>query len=256
MGVLKVSADAQGIATVIFDNPPMNLFDYSVYNEFGSVFSSLSERDDVSVIILNSRGKNFSCGHDVAELQRVSPRNIDEHYRIVGEGLAAVYSCKKPTIAAVRGMAIGAGLAAPAACDIIVAADNASFFVPEITVGIIGAYGFLRMLVPEKLARYYSFTGKPIPAYKLYKWGGLLKLVPEKELDVAAIRIAGELLERSSPLALSCFKQAMNDIDSDRPLEIFYQEGIYGKQFVTTDDYMETTSAFFEKRKPVYTGRR
>lgn len=256
MGALKVSVDARGIASVTFDSPPRNLFDYSVYNEFGSVFGQLGSRDDVKAVILNSAGKNFSCGHDVAELQRVSAGNLDEHYRIVGEGLSAVYTCKKPTVAAVGGMAIGAGLAAAAACDIVLASDNASFFVPEITVGIIGAYGFLRMLVPQKLARYYSFTGKPIPAYKLYQWGSILELVPEKDLDLAARRVAEELLERSSPIALSCLKQAMNDIDDDRPKEKFYQEGYYGKQFVGTDDYIETARAFFEKRRPVYTGRR
>lgn len=256
MGALKTTVDMQGIASVTFDSPTMNLFNYTVYNEFGSVFSELSERDDVSVVILNARGKNFSCGHDVAELQRVTTHNIDEHYQIVGEGLAAIYACKKPTIAAVQGIAVGAGLAAAASCDIIIAADDASFFVPEITVGIIGASAFLRLLVPSKIARYHSYTGKPIPAYKLYHYGALLELVPKKELDEAAMRIANELLERSSPVALSCFKQAMNDNDNERLLEKFYQEGVYGRQFILTDDYIETTNAFFQKRKPVYTRKR
>lgn len=255
MGALSIKTDAQGIAVVTFDSPPMNLFNYSVYDEFGMVFSQLSGRDDVSVIILRAAGKNFSVGHDVAELQRVSGENIDRHYKIVGEGLAAIYACTKPTIAAVQGMAIGAGLAAAAACDIIIAADDASFFIPEITVGIIGAAGFLRMLVPKKIARYYSYTGKPIPAYKLYQYGSLLKLVPKKELTAAALGIAGELLDRSSPIALSCFKQAMNDNENDRLLEKFYQEGVYGKKFVLTEDYIETANAFFQKRKPVYTGK-
>jgi len=255
MGALKVKVDTQGIATVTFDSPPLNLFDYSVYNEFGSVFGELSGRDDVSVVILNAKGKNFSCGHDVSELQRVAIHNIDEHYRIVGEGLAAIYACKKPTIAAVQGMAVGAGLAAPAACDVIIAADDASFFIPEITVGIIGASEFLQMLVPKKIARYYAYTGKPIPAHKLYHFGGLLELVPRKELDAAAMRIAHELLERSSPIALSCFKQTMNDNEDDRLLEKFYHDGVYGKAFVLTDDYTETANAFLQKRKPIYTGK-
>ncbi len=255
MGALSIKTDAHGIATVTFDSPPMNLFNYSVYDEFGFVFSDLSSRDDVSAVILNAAGKNFSAGNDIAELQRVSIDNIDKHYRIVGEGLSAIYTCKKPTIAAVQGMAIGAGLAAAAACDIIIAADDASFFIPEITVGIIGAASFLRMLVPKKIARYYAYTGKPIPAYKLYQYGGLLELVPKKELNAAAMRIASELLERSSPIALSCLKQAMNDNENDRLLEKFYQEGVYGKKFVLTEDYIETASAFFQKRRPVYTGK-
>lgn len=256
MGHLKVTVNSEGIATVTFDRPPMNLFNYDVYNEFGDVFNALSEREDVFVVILNATGKNFSCGNDVAELQKVCLDNIDEHYRIVGEGLGAIGACKKPTIAAVQGMAIGAGLAAPACCDVIIAADDASFFIPEITVGIIGASEFLQVMVPKKIARYYAYTGKPIPAYKMLQWGGVLELYPRKELDAAAMRIAQEMLARSSPIALSCFKQTMNDNEDDRLKEKFFHDGVYGKQFVVTDDYVETARAFFEKRKPVYTGKK
>ena len=70
------------------------------------------------------------------------------------------------------------------------------------------------------------------------------------------MKIAYELLERSSPIALSCLKKAMNDNENDRLKEKFFHEGVYGKEFVVTDDYVETAKAFFEKRKPVYTGKK
>ena len=254
MGALKFKVENH-IGVVTFDKPPLNLFNYDVYNEFGDLFRKISDMEDVHVVILNAEGKNFSAGNEIKEIQEICPENVVEHYRIVGEGLSAIYACKKPTIAAVQGMAVGAGLAAPACCDVIVAADDASFFIPEITVGIIGASEFLQMLVPKKIARYYAYTGKPIPAYKIYQWGGILELVPKKELNKTAIRIANDILEKSSPLALSCFKQAMNDNENDRLLEKFYQDGVYGRPFIETEDFKETGRAFYEKRKPIYTGR-
>jgi enoyl-CoA hydratase len=135
MSALKLSISADKIATVTFDSPPHNLFNYSVYNEFKAMFDDLSERDDVWVVILNAAGKNFSFGNQVEEIQKLKASYADEHYRIVGEGLAAVYTCKKPTIGVVQGFAVGAGLAAPAACDIVIASDDAMFSIPEITVG-------------------------------------------------------------------------------------------------------------------------
>lgn len=243
------------VGVVTFDKPPANLFDYDVYNEFGTLFRQINDMADVHAVILKATGKNFSFGNEVKQLSEICPHNVDEHYRIVGEGLSAIYACTKPTVAAVQGMAVGAGLAAPACCDVILAADDASFFIPEITVGIVGAAEFLQMLVPKKIARYYAYTGKPIPAYKIWQWGGILELVPRNKLEEAAFRIANDILEKSPPLGLSALKQAMNDNENDRLLEKFYRDGVYGKKFIATEDFQETTRAFFEKRKPVYRGR-
>jgi enoyl-CoA hydratase len=251
MKALKVDVN-NGIAVVTFDNPPLNLFNYSIYNEFKEIFDELSENDKVVVVVLIANGKNFSVGHDVKELQAIEKDNIDEHYRIVGEGLAAIYKCKKPTVAAVNGMAVGAGLAAVAACDVIIASEDATFSIPEIRVGIIGAPEFLQLLVPKKIARYYSYTGKALSAYKVYQYGGILEIVPKEHLINTAIKISKDIMEYSSPIALSYFKQAMNDNDNAMLLEKFYHDKYYGRQFIETEDSKETTLAFFEKRKPKY----
>lgn len=251
MKALKVNIN-NGIAVVTFENPPLNLFNYSVYNEFKEVFNELSENDKAVVVVLNAVGKNFSVGQDVKELQAIEKNNIDEHYRIVGEGLAAIYKCKKPTVVAVHGMVVGAGLAAAASCDVIIASEDASFSIPEIKVGIIGAPEFLQLLVPKKIARYYSYTGRALSAYKVYQYGGILEIVPKEELINTAIKISKDIMEYSSPIALSCFKQTMNDNDNEMLLEKFYHDKYYGKQFLETEDSKESTLAFFEKRKPKY----
>ena len=165
-------------AVVTLDRPPGNLFNYSVYKELGQVFTALGEAEDVAVVVLRAAGKNFSLGHDMSELQAIRPESIDEHYRIVGEGLSAVYHCSKPTLAAAQGIVAGAGLAAVAACDIIIAAEDARFMTPEIRAGIVGCVEFLELLLPKGLARYYAYTGKPIPVHEIYRCGGVLELAP------------------------------------------------------------------------------
>ena len=144
----------EGIAAVTLSNGKGNLFDYGVYNELGQAFAWLGHDDAAAVVVLQADGRDFTLGHDMAQLESLRAEDLDEHYRIVGEGLAAIYDCPKPTVAAAQGMVVGAGLAAVAACDVIVAADDAHFMVPEIRAGIIGCTEFLELLLPKGLVRY------------------------------------------------------------------------------------------------------
>ena len=250
MGYLKTTTDGNKLI-VTLDRPPLNLFDHELYNEINAFFTSVNDMDDVYTVVLRATGKNFSAGNDIAELKSLNAENIEEHYRIVGESFAAVYNCRKPVVAAVHGYAVGAGMALPAACDVIIASEDATFFVPEIKVGIIGASEFLELIVPRKIARYYAYTGKPIPVKRLYEWGSVLEIVSKENLLDTALKVADELLE-SAPQALESFKLAMNHNDDERLLEKFYKESEYGIKFIPTDDYRECVNAFYEKRKAVY----
>ena len=250
MGDIKTRKDGNKLI-VTLDRPPLNLFDHALYNGINALFTDINDMDDVYVVVLHATGKNFSAGNDIEEFTTLDSSNIDEHYKIVGESFAAVYSCKKPVVAAVQGYAVGAGLALPAACDVIVASEDATFFIPEIKVGFVGASEFLQLIVPGKIARYYAYTGKPIPVHRLYEWGSVLEVVPKERLLDTALRVADEILE-SAPQALEGFKLAMNHNDDERLLEKFYKESEYGTKFILTEDYRECLNAFFEKRKAVY----
>ena len=249
MSALDVKKDGK-IAIVTLDRQPGNLFDYTVYNEFWETFHKLGDDADTAVVILQASGKDFTLGHDMAELQRISVETIDEHYRIVGEGLAAIYTCPKPTIAAAQGNVAGAGLAAVAACDIILAADDAHFLTPEIRAGIIGCTEFLELLLPKGLTRYYAYTGKAIPAYEVYRCGGIFELAPAKRLRHRALELAEELLQTAPPEELSAYKKYMNQIDGNDLLKKFYTGKAYGKEFLLSPNSRELYQAFFEKRPP------
>lgn len=251
MNALRTRIEDQ-IAIVKLDRPPLNLFDYTVYDEFKETFQTLSESTDVTVVVLNAAGKNFSMGQEMTQLQDIRLDNIDEHYRIVGEGLAAIYTCTKPTIAAAQGIVAGAGLAAVAACDMIVAADDAHFMTPEIRAGIIGCTEFLELLLPKGIARYYAYTGKAIPAYEVYRCGGILEMAPAKEIIARAMEIAEEIRKTAAPEELSCYKRYMNDIDANDLLDKFYLGKQYGKEFLKSPNHAELYRAFFEKRAPKF----
>lgn len=251
MNPLKIQIEDQ-IAIVTLNRPPANLFDYATYDELKNAFQALSESPDVTVIILSAAGKNFSMGQEMAQLQAISQDNIDEHYRIVGEGLSAIYACTKPTIAAAQGVVAGAGLAAVAACDMIIAADDTRFMTPEIRAGIIGCAEFLELMLPKGIIRYYAYTGKVIPLHEIYRCGGILEIVPGKEITDRAIEIAKEIMKTAAPEELSYYKCYMNDIDANDLLNKFCAGKKYGKKFLNSPNNMELYNAFFEKRAPKF----
>lgn len=239
-----------GIATVTFDGGPGNLFRYETYEQFKRVFDDLGRDPAAAVIVLQAAGRDFSLGQDMAELEAIRPDTIDEHYRRVGEGLSAVYLCPKPTIAAVQGMAVGAGVAAAAACDMLIAADDAHFMTPEIQAGIVGCAEFMQLLLPKGLARYYAYSGKPVPAHVVFQHGGALSLSPRRQLRQDAQALARQLLQTVPPEELSFYKRYLNDIDANDLAGKFQMGKRYGKQFLRSPNDRELYNAFWEKRPP------
>lgn len=243
------------IALVTLNNPPLNILSRDYFKEIEKVFDQMGEDDDVYVVILNSAAKHFSAGFEIRELEDLLGKiTMAEHNKIVGDSIASIYTCKKPVVAAVNGYAVGGGCALAGAADVIVASDDAQFWIPEIRIGFVGAHEFLKLIVPEKIARYYALTGKRITAQRLYEWGSVLEVVPRERLLETAYRVANELLE-NSPLILRHFKKAMNINDDAKLLEQFEVECRETEIFTESEDFKEAFTAFLEKRKPQYKNR-
>jgi enoyl-CoA hydratase len=161
----------------------------------------------------------------------------------------SITDCAVPVIAAVNGPAIGAGLAFAACCDIIVAADTATFGVTEINVGLLGASAHVSMLVGRHKAREMFFTGEMVTAAELHRLGAVSRVVPRADLDAAARELAGVLASKS-PLAMRLAKASMNHVE-DLPLKEAYRiEQTYTDRLVRFEDSAEARAAFFEKREP------
>lgn len=158
----------------------------------------------------------------------------------------------KPLVAAVNGHALGGGLELTLLCDVRIAAENASFGVPEVTLGLIPAWGATQRLpraIPTALAAEMLMTGRLINAQEAYRIGLVNKVVPQAELMNTAKQMA-EMLCKPSPLAARAVKKAMYEglnLSLTQGLEIEKEMTDY---IVTTEDFIEGTTAFIEKRKP------
>lgn len=259
MGTLRVEI-ADHIATVTFDRPPVNAVDNASMIEIAEIFSSFVDRRDVRVAIFTAAGdRAFMAGVDLKSIDAARPDEMAPS-RLVDPGGAAraamwaITDCAVPVIAAVNGPAIGAGLAFAACCDILIAAEGATFGTTEINVGLLGASAHLSRLVGTYKAREMFFTGELVPAAELYRLGAVRSVVPHDELLPTANELAATLAAKS-PIALRMAKDSMNRVE-DLPLKDAYRtEQDYTNRLVHLEDSAEARQAFFDKRAPEWKWR-
>src|ERR1035437_6843179 len=189
---------ADFIATVTIDHPPVNAQNSKFREEMTHVFDTFNDRNDVRVVILPGTGNMFSAGADMKERP-----NRDEagaywaHARRVRESANSIRECFKPVICAVNGPALGASAGIMAACDIIIASDNATIGMPEIDIGLAGGAAMLQRLVGNSTGRLMFFTGRRLPAAELYRQGAISAVVPREKLMDEAMSIAREIAAKS-----------------------------------------------------------
>jgi len=251
--LLSVSKN-NGVATVVIENPPMNVLSQQVTRELDTVFTQLKEDDEVISIILTGGGdKAFMAGADIKEFPDRDPDkrpDIDTH-----EVFNMIENLPKPTIAVLNGFALGGGLELALTCDIRIAEDHALVGLPEVNLGLLpGAGGTQRLprLVGASKAKEMMFTGSPVNAEEAQKLGIVNKVVAKGDGMETAEKLAKKLANQSLQ-ALSRIKELVNvgsELSLDKGLEM--EKQLFNTLFVT-DDAKEGVSAFLEKRKPVFT---
>jgi enoyl-CoA hydratase len=247
---------AESIATVTLDRPPVNAQNRRLREELLWLFDTLSDREDVRVVILTGAGNSFSAGADIKERVGLvqEPGDYLRHNRLTREFFHVVADCTKPVIAAVNGPAIGAGFALMSCCDILLMAEEAWVQMPELDLGLAGGAAFLLRHFSPSAARTLFFTGRRIPAQDLYRRGIIEACVPKLALMEAALELAREIAAKS-PIAIAKAKRAFGTVE-----EMPFRDGYRFEQGVTvelsyTADAHEAQRAFIEKRKPVFQGR-
>ena len=214
------------VAVITLNRPEQrNAQNAALLSQLDCAFDKAIADDDVRVILLRANGKHFSAGHDIApEVLDAEPWSsmFDE---VAATGLLRLYNWEKshyfgyskkwrdlpkPTIAAVQGACIAAGLMLAWPCDLIVAADNARFSDPVIYMGIGGVeyHGHTWEFGPRK-AKELLFTGGAIDAHEAHRLGMVNSVVPLDELDTASMALARKIAERH-PHGLLMAKQAVN----------------------------------------------
>jgi enoyl-CoA hydratase len=245
-----------GIATVMFDRPPVNAQNRETREEFIRLFDALSDREDVRVVILTGTGNMFSAGADIKERVDLvqEPGDYIRNNRLVREFFYAASDCAKPVIAAVNGPALGAGFALALACDIMLASDNAYVAMPEVNVGLAGgARALMKHFSPSRVRAMY-LTGARVTAAELYRLGVVEACVPRDKLMQAALDIAREIAAKS-PLAIRHLKRTLNAIEEMPGRDGYRYEQTVTVELSHSEDAREAQRAFLEKRKPVFKGR-
>lgn len=244
------------VAVVTMDNPPVNAQARAFHEEAMLVFDTLSDMDACRAIVLTGAGKCFSAGADIkGRAGKVAAAGeLWQHNRRARECFHSITECRKPVIAAINGVALGAGLAVAAACDILVAAEEAALGLPEIDVGLLGGGRHAMRLFGHSRVRRMMFTGMRVSGAELYRLGIVEACVPQAELMPTALGIAREIAAKS-PVAMKLAKHALNTIE-----EMSLRDGYRFEQNMTAElsryeDSREAMLAFAEKRKPVFTGK-
>jgi enoyl-CoA hydratase len=202
-----------GIAEVVVDHPPVNALPVAGWFELAGIVRSLGDDPDVRVIVLRAEGRGFNAGVDIKEMQATSGFDA-----LVGanrgcyEAFAAVYECKVPVIAAVHGFCLGGGIGLVGNADIVVASDDATFGLPEVDRGALGAATHLARLVPQHKMRAMVYTSATATAAELHAFGSVLEVVPRARLRSAALGVA-EQIAAKSPAVIRAAKESLNGID-------------------------------------------
>jgi len=200
-----------GVAELVWDFPPVNAFTAAQWLELAARLREIGRDEQVRCVIVAAAGRGFQCGVDVKELAADSDV-IYAANRGCRETFAALYDCPVPVVAAVHGYCLGGGIGIAGSCDMVVASDDATFGLPEIDRGAMGAATHLRRLFPEQKTRRMFFTGDTIDAAEAWRLGALEAVVPRQELMAAARALAANIAEKS-PLALRLAKEALNGIE-------------------------------------------
>jgi enoyl-CoA hydratase len=165
------------------------------------------------VVVLRAEGKGFNAGVDIKEIQ--ASHGFDALLganRGCAAAFAAVYECAVPVIAAVQGFCLGGGIGLVGNADVIVASDDATFGLPEVDRGALGAATHLSRLVPQHRMRAMMYTSATATAAELHAYGSVLRVVPRAELRDAALLVAGEIASKD-PRVIRAAKESLNGID-------------------------------------------
>ncbi|MFD6187363.1 enoyl-CoA hydratase family protein [Streptomyces goshikiensis] len=212
MGV-STSSPGKGIALVTVDFPPVNALPVQGWYELADALRSAGRDPETRCVVLAAEGRGFNAGVDIKEMQRDTA-----HAALIGanrgcyEAFAAVYECEVPVVAAVHGFCLGGGIGLVGNADAIVASDDATFGLPELDRGALGAATHLARLVPQHLMRALYYTSRTATAAELHAHGSVWRVVPRAELRSAALALAAEIALKDGYL-IRLAKAAINGID-------------------------------------------
>ncbi len=251
--------EQKGSALILTLNRPevMNALSSELMQELRAAIQAANKRRDIRTIVLTSAGdRAFSAGTDLKQRRTLSSDGKWAQAQTLWDASLELWSSPKVVIAAIGGWCLGGGFVLALYSDLRIAADDARFGWPEMTLGAYpgaGAAIMLPRIIGRSKAKELFFTARRIDAVEALSLGLVERVVPRAELLEAALAYAADI-EGTSPLGLAAVKQAVNrgaDLSLDQAAEL---DQALRRPLEATRDYEEGINAHFEKRKPVFRG--
>jgi 2-(1,2-epoxy-1,2-dihydrophenyl)acetyl-CoA isomerase len=252
-----LQATDHGVLTLTLNRADvLNSFNRPMARELQGALADAARSEAVRAVLLTGAGRAFCAGQDLGEAVAA---NVDLADIVKGSYeplVRAIRELEKPVVAAVNGVAAGAGANLALACDLVVASEDAAFIQSFSKIGLVpdtGGTYFLSRLVGVARATQLMFLGDKVPAQKALEWGMIYDVVPAAALADRAVALARQLATMPTR-ALGLIKRALNASFANHVDAQLALEGKLQGEAGRTADYAEGVRAFLEKRKPNFTG--
>jgi enoyl-CoA hydratase len=253
MAYENIEIESRGHVGIVRLNRPkaLNALCDALIEELGSALDDFEADENIGCIVLTGSEKAFAAGADIKEMAEKS--YMDAYLSdFITSGWERVTTCRKPVIAAVAGYALGGGCELAMMCDFIIAAENARFGQPEITIGTIpGAGGTQRLtrFVGKSKAMEMVLTGRMMDAEEAERAGLVSRVVPVEDLVDEAVKVADTICDLSHPIVMLAKESVNRAYETTLNEGVRFERRLFHSTFATHDQ-KEGMAAFVEKRQP------
>lgn len=258
MAYENILVETRGHVGLITLNRPqaLNALSSGLVDDLGRALDGFEDDDGVRAIVITGSEKAFAAGADIKEM---ADKSFVDCYvgEFITKGWERVTTCRKPIIAAVAGYALGGGCEVAMMCDIIIAADNAKFGQPEITLGVIpGAGGTQRLAraVGKAKAMDMILTGRQMDAAEAERVGLVSRVVSVDSLLEETLKAAERIADMSLPVSMMAKESVNRAFESSLAEGIRFERRMFHATFAL-EDQKEGMTAFVEKRQPSFKNR-
>ena len=246
-------AERDGIGWITLNRPDkLNALNREVFEGLGAALATLEASTSAAVGVLHGSGRAFAAGADIQDYVDISVERYRAFMEVGRAPTDLIGRLTKPVIAAVHGFALGGGFELVLACDLVVAAENARFGLPEPKLGLSPGGGGTQLL-PRLVGRTRAYdvllTGRFLTAQEAHEWGIVNRVVPKEDLLAATAELGAAMVARA-PQALAVIKRIVREgIECPLPSALTLEQDATAR-LIVTDDAHEGIAAFIEKREP------